>query len=246
MKSLVIQVNIKPEGKTPNGPQTFWYKKELYEASNRSVKEWAERYGHEYLLIEEQTYSHPAFERFRIFTEDFDRWDQIMYCDSDFFFHATTPDLLAFTQQRQEKIFLTQNTTTENNNHAKNRQRCETQTYYNSGMMVWKKEGRLLVRQSIEEALHKYKYSPLKDQDAINWMLRDKHHHILKLGRDWNDAMAHVRPLFSTHWCGRGKERWNPEHQRKIDLKKMSRMSELSEQLLDLYVQQTKQTQTLF
>lgn len=226
MKNLILQVNIPLHSK--KSASTFYYDSDMYAASNKSVKEWAHSHGHDYILIEDLTYHHPAFERFRMFNEEWDHYDQIMYVDSDFFVHKMTPNILGWTKERKEEVFLTLNTTTDTETNRKSCKKCKTETYYNSGMMIWKRKARQLVRSITKEAVDLYTKSAFKDQDAINWMLRDKHDLILRLGSDWNDTMAHVRPLFTTHWCGRGKERWNPSHQRKIDLDKCRRIAEIN------------------
>jgi lipopolysaccharide biosynthesis glycosyltransferase len=238
MKTLIFQVHIYPgydfsQKKLPN---LFDYMKDLYVESNSNVKEYAERMGYEYRLITDQTYSHSAFERFRMFEEEWDQYDTVMYCDSDFFFHAQTPDIIKWTETRPELVFLVKDSQKETPQWHESRQRSKTEIYFNSGFMIWKREGRHMIREEVNESLRIYEKSRWKDQDAINFLLRNHLDKTLELGPDWNGVMATKRPLFTTHWAGMRKSDWNPEKQRRFDLDKQLRMSELTtKQLEELY-----------
>ena len=138
MKTLIFQVNINPGSDKPKKKllNMFSYVEDLYTASNLNVKEYAERMGYEYRLITDQTYSHSAFERFRIFKEEWDQYDTIMYCDSDFFFHSQTPDIIKWTETRPEVAFLVKDSQNETPIWHKSCERSKTKLYFNSICLI--------------------------------------------------------------------------------------------------------------
>lgn len=242
MKVLIFQVHIHPgyDESTKKIPNMLDYSKSLYSASNASVKEYAERMGYEYRLITEQTYHHVAFERFRMFEEEWDEYDTIMYCDSDFFFHELTPDIIKWTQTRPEYVFAVKDSQKETPTWQESCRRTHTDLYFNSGFMIWKREGRLMIRDKKEDAIEQFGKKRQCDQDAINFLLGQHLDKTLELGFDWNGVTAAKGPLFTTHFAGMRKSNWSPENQRRLNLDKQRRMSELTPEELENKNIQTK------
>jgi hypothetical protein len=78
---LIIQVSIPSD---VDSSEMHGYSSSLYRASARTVSSYARRIGATYESVSSPSGDwHPTFERLRIFREDYDIWDHIIYIDSD-------------------------------------------------------------------------------------------------------------------------------------------------------------------
>lgn len=220
MKNLILQVAVK----VPNPPKssTFSYTEEMYDLSNKKCKEYADRIGADYYCITESTQPHPAFDRMRIFNREFTEYDQILYVDSDYFFHELTPNLFEYTQRQNELGFLVLDNQDQGTPACiENQRRSMTTRYFNSGFFLFKREFIDKFHNTWKDAQLKYLDVALKDQDAINFLIKDHLDDIQILSRHWNGVFAIVEPLFSIHYAGIRKSNWTEEkHNERIKEKK--------------------------
>lgn len=81
MRNLVVQVDI--PGKVTDNVMHGYFNK-LYDTSKTEFAKYAKNIGADYLCIHCKRYSlHPTYERFQIFEEEFDQYDNILYLDCD-------------------------------------------------------------------------------------------------------------------------------------------------------------------
>ena len=226
MKSLVVQINIKPEtGECQKKfPSTFSYVPSMYEASNDSVRQWCAKWGYDYHLITESKFPHPTFDKFQIW--DIEGYDQFMYVDSDMFFHEWTPDLLQWTSERPEEFFAGMDGSKDDSkSYQKHMKLTGTGFYFNAGFFVIKRSIIDRTFDWISEGVDRFLKTTYKDQNTLNWMMKDEP--IYRLSKNWNSTLAQKGPLFTTHYATMRKDQWSPENQRKLDLYKMSQLNEI-------------------
>jgi len=111
-KTLILQVNI--AGPIKEKPNFLEYAPNIYEISNRRVAEYANKIGADYKLIRDTKYMdgyHPAWHRLGLMHDDFNQYDTIIYMDSDYVTHPSTPNLLEVIENRIESFFAVPDTT---------------------------------------------------------------------------------------------------------------------------------------
>ena len=222
--------------------------KDMYDHSQVVMKQYADRVGADYVCITEMDskYPHPAFLRFKIF-EQFKEYDQIMYVDADMFFHDMTPDLFEYTERQSETSFMKIDSALPETSisYRKHLKTSKTETYYNSGFFVFKREFIDKFWNQHWVPMELYKKSEWKDQDALNYMIRNEHENMYLLSRDWNGVMAVEKPLFNVHYSGLRKDRWTHEYHNEVIQRKYDRLKEM-EINEDLYRMEAPVTNSLF
>ena len=90
--NLVLQVNI-DSGR--RGDSMFSFVPDLYDYASRAAMEYSKRTGASYMVLREPVLDiydyHPAWQRYVMFEEAFDIYDQILYLDADVV--ASGPDI---------------------------------------------------------------------------------------------------------------------------------------------------------
>jgi lipopolysaccharide biosynthesis glycosyltransferase len=90
--NLVLQVNI-DSGRRGDG--MFSFVPDLYDYASRAAMEYSKRTGASYMVLREPVLDiydyHPAWQRYVMFEEAFDIYDQILYLDADVV--ASGPDI---------------------------------------------------------------------------------------------------------------------------------------------------------
>ena len=220
MKNLILQVTVK----LPNPPKSsmFSYTEEMYDLSNKKCKEYADRVGADYVCITESKMPHPMWDRMRIFDGEFTEYDQILYVDSDYFFHELTPNLFEWTEKQDKLGFLVVDSQDQDSSAcATNSRRTMTSLYFNSGFFLFKREFIDRFRYTWRDVADRYSDTPYPDQDALNFLLKDQMDDIQPLSRHWNGCMSVAKPLFSVHYAGLRKNEWTLEkHNERIEEKK--------------------------
>ena len=235
MKNLILQVTVKLPN--PRKWGMFSYTEELYDLSNKTVKEYAERIGADYHCITESKMSHPMWDRMRIFDGEFTEYDQILYVDSDYFFHELTPNIFEWTQKQNELGFLVLDHQDQDKPKCEeSKRRSMTTRYFNAGFFLFKRE--FMDRfPNWRDAHLKYINSQLRDQDAINFLIKDHLDDIKILSRHWNGIMSVVEPLFSIHYGGLRKTDWTEEkHNERIEEKKDRIRGMTIQEIEDAYI----------
>ena len=232
MKTLLLQVNIKPDGFKEvdhRKPNTFDWCGDLYSHSNQNCKEWAKRMGCDYYLIEDMSHFpdlHPAFHRFAVFLDKFKEYDQFIYCDSDWIPHEMTPDISKWAAKRPEVFFA------RSENGLKGYEEVRYRPF-NSGFFVIK---RPLIEELSEvylETCLRHTNSSFKDQNAWNEMISKHYPAYCHLSLHWNGIFAQVKPLFAVHYVMIRKELYTERGLNKWFEGKKERMKGLSEGEID-------------
>jgi len=93
MKNLIVQVDI-PDSNNFNQNAMHGYFKDLYETSKKEFLNYAKRFHADYLCIHTKAYDlEPSYERFQIFENKFDHYDNILYVDCDVIPKIDSPDI---------------------------------------------------------------------------------------------------------------------------------------------------------
>ena len=99
MKSLVFQVNIKPNGAKTSGRKRFSYSISLYDLSNRRAEEYANKVGADYFCLSNtdwlgDNYA-PCYHKLYIY-EVLKNYDKVFYLDSDAIITKLCPDIFEY------------------------------------------------------------------------------------------------------------------------------------------------------
>lgn len=248
MKNLILQVAVPMPPLNKKVNSTLSYMKDMYDHSQVVMKEYADRVGADYVCITEMDlkYTHPTFLRFKIF-EQFKEYDQIMYVDADMFFHDMTPDLFEFTSRQRETAFMKIDSALPETSiiYNKNLRTSKTEKYYNAGFFLFKREFIDKFWKNHWDTMDRYKNTQWRDQDALNYMIRNEHEDIFLLSRDWNGVMAVEKPLFNVHYTGLRKDKWTPEYHDEVIQRKYNRLKEMDINE-DIYRMESPKVNSLF
>ena len=99
MKSLVFQVNIKPNGAKTSGRKRFSYSISLYDLSNRRAEEYANKVGADYFCLSNTDWLGndyaPCYHKLYIY-KIFKNYDKVFYLDSDAIITKLCPDIFEY------------------------------------------------------------------------------------------------------------------------------------------------------
>jgi len=231
--TLVIQVDIKIKGaKVPSSKNTFSYHEELYKLSRQSVKSWADRNGFDYLVIKNDDKLpgyHPAFQRVSLFHDDFKKYDNVVYADCDYVMHKLTPNIIEWTDERNESFFATQG-----NSSAPS---ITWNKKFNSGFFVIKRELIDKLKDKYVKYLEKHVKSAYKDEDMLNDLMKNHYKGYCMLSKHWNGILAVSSPLFCTHYTALRKEEFTKTKHDKWQREKIQKVAALSkEEIINRYL----------
>jgi len=202
MKKLVFQVDIPgPEGHTLLSHNT-----PIYTLSKSKAKKYAKKCGADYLCLTTDKYC-PGwaahFQKFAITDKHFDKYDMILWVDSDLIIYEHTPSIFDFAERRDEIFFATIEDHMARIDLLPN--------YFNSGYMLFKREmiDKLHGWEDVYNVNRYYK-SKLGEQHAFNKIVYDYHPEYFKLSRHFNSTGQLTR-LYSIHFTGIGKKHFTPE-----------------------------------
>ena len=99
MKTLVFQVNIKPNGVKTSGRKRFAYSNSLYDFSNKRAEEYANKVGADYFCLSNtdwlgDNYA-PCYHKLYIY-EVLKNYDKVFYLDSDAIITKLCPDIFGY------------------------------------------------------------------------------------------------------------------------------------------------------
>ena len=99
MKSLVFQVNIKPNGAKTSGRKRFAYSNSLYDFSNKRAEEYANKVGADYFCLSNTDWLGndyaPCYHKLYIY-KIFKNYDKVFYLDSDAIITKLCPDIFEY------------------------------------------------------------------------------------------------------------------------------------------------------
>ncbi len=219
---LLIQVNVPNEIKEKQG--YLDYAPTIYSISNKNVREYADRIGCDYKLITECKYlpnHHPAWQRFGIFTNEYDKYNIIIYMDSDYITHAMTPNILDVIKNRPEEFFAVVD--------GPESKMKEDPEYFNSGFFIIKRPLINRLKKVYLQYADEYKDHYRVDQDALNAMRPIYFPNYCKLSSHWNGILAIKRPLFATHYCALRKRDFKASDYYRHETYKLNTLSEMSD-----------------
>lgn len=235
MKSLVLTVNVKPEGAViKKSPSTFAWTPNIYELCIYTTKEWAQRMNADFLEITDDSNFpgwHPTWQRMSVFLDNFNEYDQILYVDGDYAVHELTPNILEWSSKRPETLFARLDNS---NSDAK-----KMNNYFNAGMFIIKRDLINQLKPWYQEAMEQFKNHGLKDQTALNWMMQKAEPNMCPLSHHWNGIFSRYHPMFAVHYVGPGKVRFTEKDLRNKMLYKMQLCSQKTpEELESLFIEE--------
>ena len=214
-KNLVVQIycqlgNIQFNNLNPHD--------DLKNLSEGLAKMYAKRCNADYLMIDKMilNFRHPTYERFRLWEEDewFEKYDKIMYLDSDVLCWPEAPNI--FTEYSNDNFKVAQHV------HWKpyagkedliintgpftgyNKKKLDRQCDFNCGMFILTKKSRDVMRPFLE-----YRNSPKEWHDCLSLhkMVYDSNVSLDMLPAKWNAKNGERGKSYFAHLWGQAKHK---------------------------------------
>lgn len=237
MKNLIAQVCIPSQKVYEIGKGSmFAYIPELYQQCSNDAKEYANNIGADYKLITTHEYDPnlPAwYQRYALFGEAYDYYDNILQVDGDYAPVPTSPNVFDLIHNKEEIWFAVPDNKFDKYGNMKPMRKKsfdrynlpEDFYYFNIGFYVMKKEARILMRENMgkywktEEAGKQF-----HDQDLLNKMvcelMSDKYQ---AMNKNWNGVFSVKSADYATHYAGMAKQNFSIEKHKKLKEDKMKR-----------------------
>lgn len=239
MKNLIAQVCIpvpKREVKVGKG-NMHSYIPDLYQCCIDDAREYAANINAEYYLMNTYEWDKnftPTYQRFALFDEKYDEYDNILYIDGDYAPVPNAPDIFELMKSREEIWFATpDNKFNKDGEMKKMRKECMDKHnidhefyYFNAGFFGMKREARQLVRENLSKFLEIFREvkSEMHDQDWINRivfeLMAEKY---CPLSKHWNGVFTLIGSNYGTHYAGHSKRLFSIESHTQLKQKKMKR-----------------------
>tara|TARA_B100000287_G_scaffold428439_1_gene479856 strand:- start:30 stop:704 length:675 start_codon:yes stop_codon:yes gene_type:complete len=101
MKTLVFQINIKPNGVKTSGRKKFVYSNSLYNFSNQRAKEYANKFGADYFCLDNTNWLGndyaPCYHTLYVY-KLYKEYDKILYLDSDAVITKKCPNIFDYNE----------------------------------------------------------------------------------------------------------------------------------------------------
>lgn len=215
MKKLVLQINIptnefeKTHHETHKHIHETTYTKELYEVSERYARKYAERCGADYYSVNSYELKcsvkrQATYQRFVFFNEEFNKYDKILYIDSDYIIHEDSPNLF---EQCQSGFNATVLHSGWMKRTAKN-SGVPFDKYYGAGIFLITKEVLSIIKEDIFAKLNDETYHPYdNDQELLNVVLYNKNIDTYDLGPDWQIVLSPFA-TYGDHYASKNRKEW--------------------------------------
>ena len=207
-KRIVYQVNVPNAGRDMKDKLTaYTYMPEMYEISERNARRYAEKCGADYYKVEvlddwaPGAGKHLDFQKLKFL--DFDRYDRVLYLDSDFIIKNNAPDLF--------KICGELPAASVEHSRATPLQAADlgipAEKYFNAGIMYLTRDTIEKIRPRVEEYLTMRQW-PWECQGMLNKMFFDLDIKYLNLpSEDWN-PIPRCFGRYADHYAGAKKRNW--------------------------------------
>ncbi len=219
MKNLIAQVCIPATEVKPENGQMHSYVPDLYQVCIDDAKEYAANIHAEYYLRDTYEWGKglaPTYQRFALFDEKYDKYDNILYIDGDYAPIPNAPDIFELMESREEIWFATpDNKFNKDGEMKKTRKRCMDMHgidhdfyYFNAGFFGMKREARQLIRENLPMFLEIFREvkSGMYDQDWINRIVFDlMANRYCPLSIHWNGVFAVMGSNYGTHYAAHSK-----------------------------------------
>lgn len=208
-----------------------YYIQDMYDESMKKAKEYADKYGADYHCITTEEYRKdvkPTWQRFAIWNSDYDKYDNIIYCDADYVWVPENAPNLFEIMNKSEHCFFARK---ENNDPTKKvlpklKKKLglpDDYMYFNAGFFGITREGINKLKPFVDKYVDQNMKSQWFDQDALNTMIYNELGEYGILSRHWNGIMATKLPLFGVHYCSITKQQFTVEKHKKLIAEKIAR-----------------------
>tara|TARA_B100000287_G_scaffold217841_1_gene205468 strand:+ start:1160 stop:1840 length:681 start_codon:yes stop_codon:yes gene_type:complete len=207
MKTLVFQVNIKPNGFKTSGRKKFAYSNSLYDFSNKRAEEYANKFDADYFCLKNTDWLGneyaPCYHTLYVY-KLYQEYDKILYLDSDAIITKKCPNIFEYN------IFsaVLDNSKQTPSGKEKNKRKLEihnlpnTHNYFCSGVILFDKKFLLSTKNYWREELDKWKNvkNAQHDQSVINVLVSKYYGQYNLLEDDWGSWRK--RGKYIRHYSG--------------------------------------------
>jgi len=207
MKTLVFQVNIKPNGVKTSGKKRFAYSNSLYGFSNQRAKEYADKFGADYFCLYNTDWLGneyaPCYHTLYVY-KMYEKYDKILYLDSDAVITKNCPNI--FNYDKFSAVL--DNSKQTPSGKEKNKRKLQihnlpdTHDYFCSGVILFDKKFLQLTEQYWKDELDCWKNikNGQHDQSVFNVLVSKYYGKYNLLDDDWGSWRK--RGKFITHYSG--------------------------------------------
>lgn len=229
--NLIVQVDI-PANELLGSGGGWKYSDHLYRESKSRAMEYAKSTGSDYFCIGKRhvDFRHPTYERFHIYNEMWDSYDNILYLDSDIIIKPDSPDIFekhgnsGFCAYPVMNIksdldrFGIECTSKEIRRFARESEKYYipepylSTRYFNAGVHLVDKPTRVKMRNVLDTYIWD---APVADQTCLNSMIANEEFEYSYLEFEYNTLLGFVHPdqypkLYSfgyfIHFLGNAKD----------------------------------------
>ena len=206
MKKLIFQINVPHYSKNNPDKMQYSYDGDMYIVSNRCAQEYAHRCGADYYLLTDPcdykaaAGKHLDYQKCKIY--DFDKYDAIIYMDSDYIIKPVAPDLFELCENKFSAVLDQGKSVVD---RAKELD-LPTNRYFNAGMMHIPK---WVIEKTKDQVVNYLEFEyVLQGQGLLNKLFYDNAIEINELNyMDWN-PVKRTFGKYADHYSGKKKDRW--------------------------------------
>tara|TARA_Y100000361_G_C11149848_1_gene340380 strand:- start:41 stop:721 length:681 start_codon:yes stop_codon:yes gene_type:complete len=207
MKTLVFQINIKPNNFKWSGRKKFEYSNSLYDFSNQRAKKYANKFGADYFCLDNTNWLGndyaPTFHKLYIY-ELFNKYDKIFYLDSDAIITKICPNI--FEYHKVSAVLDDAIHTPSGEKRWKRKLKIhnlpETHKYFCAGVILFDKEFIDKTELYWKEELKNWKdvKNAQHDQSVLNVLVSKYYGEYNILESDWGSWMKNGK--YINHYAG--------------------------------------------